>query len=231
MGALKEMWDRLGSALQVCLLIDATGCVFICIGCFPPLSYGGDREMCSSVNRPDTDEVWWVPEGAFVRTQAPTIEPPTVRAYVEVGSEERFVDGIRYIADWLLKHNRLTQRPVVPVPWPEPTPGKPCSIRIISDFLPVDVSIIGYGDVDPITGEPPSMNVDTRYECSRYGPESCTYPHPDGYIEIVGVPQDIMDQPYLIIFVVWPVHPDAVGDQPGDPSTLAASWLFQFTQR
>ena len=184
--------------------------------------------MCAREDVHNTDNQWWEPEGTYVRVyDPPPMEPPTVRIFVEVDPDGRFADGVRYTADWLHRDNRLTQRPVTPMPWPEPTQGKACSIRMLTDFRPFSVAVIGYDEIDPVSGEPPTADVDTRYECTRFGPESCTYPHPDGYVEIVGVPQEILDQPYVIVFAIWPtaftarIHPDE--------ATLSASWLFHFS--
>lgn len=220
--------SRFAYAVSVFLML-------LCVGCAlaHPTPYDGDGEnadMCVKENVHDTDEQWWEPKGAFVRVpDSPLMEPPTVRIFVETNPDGRFADGMRYTADWIHKDNRLTQRPVIPVPWPERTQGKACSIRILTDFRPFSVVVIGYDEIDPVSGEPPTADVDTRYECTRFGPESCTYPHPDGYVEIVGVPQDILDQPYVIVFAIWPIGLPGRGDQPDDPSTLAASWLFRFS--
>ena len=180
---------------------------------------------------PDTGEQWREPEGAFVEVPEPLMEPPTVRIYLENSDDARFVDGERYAADWIHKYNRLTQKPVTPIPWTEPVSGKPLSIRILTDFRPSEAAVIGYVSVDAFRGEPPSIEAGARYECGRFGPESCVYLHPDGHVEIVGVPSKILERPYLIVFAIWPINHLARGDQPDDPTIASASWLFRFSQK
>lgn len=180
---------------------------------------------------PDANEQWREPEGAFVEIPDPLMEPPTVRIYMENSDDARFVDGERYTADWIHKYNRLTQRPAAPIPWPEPVSGKPRSIRILTDFRPFEAAVIGYDSVDAASGEPAGAEAGARYECGRFGPESCVYPHPDGHVEIVGVPSEILEMPYLIVFAIWPISHFARGDRPDDPTITSASWLFRFSQK
>ena len=189
--------------------------------------------MCEHRGWPGPDDDWSqyeVQNASFARPEGVPFQPPVTQVADQDDESATFTDGALLTADWIHKDIRLEQRPTEPWPWPASDSFKsPCHVRMLTDKQPFSVTIIGYEEVDHDTGEP-EIRTGIRYECGRAEPRPCVHLNDDGFVEIHPIPIAILHTPYLIVFATWSIHPFERGDQPGDPATASASWLFHFPE-
>lgn len=197
----------------------------------------GDYEATCTHGRWDGPDDDWadyaVLSSAYIKGEPTLFEPPTVQMVLEDGAGERYVDGAIYFADWITKRRRMTVEPVEPILWPDPSPGPPCHVRVLTDILPNWVSVTGTpaDAIDPKTGVPPDETAVVRYECGRFGDRPCVHLNDDGFVELRPIPAALLDLPYITVWASWSVGLEDRDESPGAPASVYASWLFRFAER
>ena len=188
---------------------------------------------------PDND---WLGYGYQVSTPASGLqrtphEVPKAQMVTEDEPGESYVEGILYTTEWFVEGAPVFIEGDIPAPWPESAKSDPpCHLRILADFMPLSVTIMGFadGDLDQETRLPSDEGSGgLRYECGRVGDRVCVHLNDDGFVEIYPIPAPLLELPNIAALITWPIHPS---DMPNDSNNITphfsqATWLFRFAER
>ena len=172
-------------------------------------------------------------ETLLLRYYPPPDELPKVQVVSE-GADISTVDGLILSMDWEFNSATPPQTNGVSLPfrWPKATPidSSHSVVRFHTDVEPGFVFVEGYATVRPDSiGETPSTIGDfgdleyplAEYECTRFQVDPCMRITSDGFVEVYGIPAEVLELPHILVFAQWSIDPE---DEP--LGRAMANWMF-----